>query len=69
MKALKQRGYLWTKDEEERLQHLFLQRALPAEIAKELGRTASSVRSKAHALGLTIARFRSRRPPGLSRWG
>jgi len=70
MKVLKERGYMWTKDEEERLQQLFLQHALPAEIAKELGRTTSSVRSKAHALGLTIARFGSRtRPLGLSRWG
>jgi hypothetical protein len=54
------RGYLWTREEEERLQRLFLQHALPAEIAKELGRTVSSVKSKAHALGLTIARFGNR---------
>jgi hypothetical protein len=62
------RVYLWTKDEEERLKQLFLQNALPAEIAKELGRTVSAVKSKAHALGITIARFGSRRS-GMPRWG
>src|SRR3981189_3260746 len=62
------RGYLWTREEEEPPQQLFLQHPLPAEIAKELGRTVSSVKSKAHALGLTIARFGNRRLPGLSRW-
>ena len=66
---MKQRGCLWTEGEEEQLRQLFMQHALPAEIAKELGRTPSSVKSKAHALGLTTARFGSRRPPGLSRWG
>jgi hypothetical protein len=69
MKVSKLRGYLWTKDEEERLQQLFLQHALPDEIAKELGRTVSAVKSKAHALGITIARFGNRSRTGLSRWG
>jgi hypothetical protein len=32
------RCYLWTREEEERLQQLFMQHALPGEIAKELGR-------------------------------
>ena len=63
------RVYLWTKDEEERLKQMFLQHALPDEIAKELGRTVSAVKSKAHALGITIGRFRNRRRLGLSRWG
>jgi hypothetical protein len=69
MKLLEQRGYLWTKDEEERLRQMFLQRAQPHEIAKELRRTVSSVRSKAHALGITIARFGDLRRPGISSWG
>jgi hypothetical protein len=69
MKRLKQRGYLWTKDEEERLRQMFLQHAQPDEIAKELRRTVSSVRSKAHALGITIARFGDLRRPGISSWG
>jgi hypothetical protein len=70
MKVSKLRGYLWTKDEEDRLQQMFLQHAHPDEIAKELRRTVSSVRSKAHALGITIARFGNLRRPGIStRWG
>ena len=69
MKASKHRGDLWTKDEEERLRQLFLEIALPEEIAKVLGRTASTVQSIAHALGITIARFGNRRRPGISRWG
>jgi hypothetical protein len=58
------RVYLWTKDEEERLKQLFLQHALPDEIATELGRTVPAVKSKAQALGITIARFRNRTRPG-----
>jgi hypothetical protein len=57
MTASKKRIGLWTEDEEERLRHLRLQNELPGEIAKVLGRTVSSVKSKAHALGITIARF------------
>jgi len=68
VKASKERGDLWTKEQGERLRQLFLQNELPGEIAKVLGRTISSVKSKAHALGITIARFGSRRRPGLSRW-
>ena len=63
------RVYPWTKYEEERLQQMFLQNALPEEIAKDLGRTVSAVKSKAHALGITIARFQNRTRPMLSRWG
>jgi hypothetical protein len=69
MKVSKLRGYLWTKDEEDRLQQMFLQHAHPDEIAKELRRSVSAVRSKAHALGITIARFGNLRRPGISRWG
>jgi hypothetical protein len=69
MKVSKLRGYLWTKDEEEQLRQMFLQHAQLHEIAKELRRTVSSVRSKAHALGITIARFGDLRRPGTSSWG
>jgi hypothetical protein len=66
---VKQRVDLWTKEEEERLRQLFMQNALPVEIAQVLGRTVFAVKSKAHALGITIARFGNRRRPGISRWG
>jgi hypothetical protein len=69
VKMLQQRGELWTKEEEERLRQLFVQPAVPGEIAQVLGRTVFAVKSKAHALGITIARFGNRRRPGLSRWG
>ena len=64
VKVLQQRGELWTKEEEERLRQLFLQHAVPGEIAQVLGRTVSAVKSKAHALGITIARFGNRRRRG-----
>jgi hypothetical protein len=65
MKTLKQ----WTKEEEERLRQLFVQNKMPAEIAQSLGRSVSAVKSKAHALGITIARLGNRRRSNLSRWG
>jgi hypothetical protein len=68
MNALKQRD-TWTKEEEEQLRQLFLQHALPGDIAQVLSRTISAVKSKAHSLGITIARFENRRQPGLSKWG
>jgi DNA-binding NarL/FixJ family response regulator len=58
---------LWTKEEEERLRKLLQGNAKPDEIAKELHRSVSSVKSKAHAMGLTVAQlgnFRRR----LSKW-
>jgi hypothetical protein len=54
----------WTKEEEERLRNLLQKNARPAEIAKDLSRSASAVKSKAHAMGLTVAQignFRRRR--------
>lgn len=59
----------WTKEDEDRLRQLFLQNALPSEIAEIMGRTVTSVKSKAHALGMTIARLSNRRRGGLPRWG
>lgn len=67
MTASKKRIDLWTEDEQERLRQLRLQNGLPGEIAKVLGRTVSPVKSKAHALGVTIARFGNPRQRGLSR--
>jgi hypothetical protein len=58
----------WTKEEEERLQQLFVQNKMPAEIAQTLGGSVSAVKSKAHALGITIARLGNRRRSSLSRW-
>ena len=58
----------WTKEEEERLRKLLQRNARTDEIAKDLSRSASAVKSKAHAMGLTVAQignFRRR----LSKWG
>jgi hypothetical protein len=60
---------LWTRDEEERLRQLLQGNARPDEIAKLLSRSASAVKSKAHAMGLTVAQIGSQRRRGLSRWG
>jgi len=38
-----------------------LENALPDAIAEVLGRTVSAVKSKAHVLGITIARFENRK--------
>lgn len=51
----------WTEEEKERLRQMFLQHKFPDEIAEALGRTSSSVKSKAHALGITIARLGNQR--------
>jgi hypothetical protein len=59
----------WTKEEEERLRMLLQGNTRPDEIAKDLSRSASAVKSKAHAMGLTVAQignFRRRGPP---KWG
>ncbi len=58
---------LWTREKEERLRKLLQGNARPDEIAKDLSRSISAVKSKAHAMGLTVAQvgnFRRR----LSRW-
>jgi predicted NAD-dependent protein-ADP-ribosyltransferase YbiA (DUF1768 family) len=59
----------WTAADEERLRELLLQNETPSEIANALGRSASSVKSKAHALGMTIARLGKRNRGSLSKWG
>jgi hypothetical protein len=54
----------WTKEEEERLRKFLQGNAKSDEIAKALNRSASAVKSKAHAMGLTVAQignFRRRR--------
>jgi hypothetical protein len=57
----------WTKEEEDRLRKLLHGNARPDEIAQDLQRSVSAVKSKAHAMGLTVAQignFRRR----LSKW-
>jgi hypothetical protein len=58
----------WSQDEEERLRRLVLANTTPFEIAEALGRTVSAVKSKAHALDLTLARLGNRRKT-LAKWG
>ena len=65
-----QMKFEWTKGEEARLRQLLIEKnARPDEIAKDLHRSVSAVKSKAHAMGMTIALLGNRRRPGLSRWG
>ena len=52
----------WTQEEEDRLRSLVLDNTAPFEIAETLGRTVSTVNTRAHLLGLTLARFGIRRP-------
>jgi Myb-like DNA-binding domain len=59
----------WTRDEEKRLRQLLQRHARPDEIAKDLSRSTSAVRSKAHALGLTSAQIGNFRRRRLSKWG
>jgi hypothetical protein len=58
----------WNSEDDERLRHLVFSNSPPFEIAKALGRTVPSVKARAHALGLTLARFGNRRKT-LSKWG
>jgi hypothetical protein len=57
---------LWTRDEEERLRQLLQENARPDEIAKDLCRSTSAVKSKAHAIGLTVAQIGNFRRQRLS---
>ena len=41
----------------------------PDEIAKDLSRSAAAVKSKAHAMGLTVAQIGNFRRRRVSRWG
>jgi hypothetical protein len=59
----------WTRKEEERLRKLLQGNVRPDEIAKDLSRSASAVRSKAHAMGLTAAQIGNFRRRRLSKWG
>jgi hypothetical protein len=59
----------WTKEEEERLRMLLQGNTRPDEIAKDLSRSASAVKSKAHAMGLTVAQIGNFRRRGPSKWG
>lgn len=60
---------LWTKDEEEKLRQLLQGNTRPDEIAEALNRSVSAVKSKAHAMGMTVAQLGNQRRSGLSRWG
>jgi hypothetical protein len=58
----------WTAEEDERLQQLVLSGAAVDQIVERLDRTESSVRARAHLLGVTLRRFGAKRR-GMSRWG
>jgi hypothetical protein len=59
----------WTREQEERLRKLLQGNARPDEIAQDLQRSVSAVKSKAHAMGLTVAQIGNPSRRGLSRWG
>jgi hypothetical protein len=61
-------GKPWTVEEDERLRQLVVSSAPLTEIAERLDRTESSVRARAHFLGVIVRRFGAKRR-GLSRWG
>jgi DNA-directed RNA polymerase specialized sigma24 family protein len=44
----------WTPDEDKLLRELVLENAAPFEIAAQLGRSISSVRARAHRLGIPL---------------
>jgi hypothetical protein len=48
----------WTSAEDERLRQLVISNAPPSEIAEDLGRTASAVRARAHALRIALGHSR-----------
>jgi len=48
----------WTSAEDERLLQLVISNASLSDIAEDLGRTASAVRARAHALRLALGRSR-----------
>lgn len=58
----------WTPEEDERLRQLLFTNTPPSEIAVTLGRTVPAVKSRAHSLGITLARLGNRRR-SQSRWG
>jgi hypothetical protein len=59
---------LWTRSEEDRLRKLLQRNVRPDEIAKDLNRSAAAVKSKAHAMGLTVAQIGNFRRRRLSKW-
>jgi hypothetical protein len=48
----------WTSDENERLRQLVISNASLSNIAEDLGRTASAVRARAHALRIALGHSR-----------
>jgi hypothetical protein len=48
----------WTSDEDERLRQLVISNASLSDIAEDLGRTASAVRARAHAMRIALGRSR-----------
>jgi butyrate kinase len=50
----------WTSDEDERLRKLIISNAPAFDIAEELGRTVSAVRTRAQALRISLSSSRFR---------
>jgi hypothetical protein len=48
----------WTSAEDERLRQLVISNASLSDIAEDLGRTASAVRARAHAMRIALGRSR-----------
>jgi hypothetical protein len=46
----------WTPDEDELLRNLVLANVSPFDIATQLGRSVSTVKARAHCLGMTLRR-------------
>jgi hypothetical protein len=46
----------WTPDEDELLRNLVLANVSPFDIAAQLGRSVSTVKARAHCLGMTLRR-------------
>jgi hypothetical protein len=61
-------GKPWTPQEDERLREIAASGAALAEIAQELNRTASAIKTRAYILRVMLGRFGAKRR-GLSRQG
>jgi hypothetical protein len=49
----------WTSEDNELLRNLVLANVPPFDIAAELGRSVSTVKARAHCLGMTLRRLRT----------
>jgi hypothetical protein len=64
----KEKNNNWTLEEDNLLRSLVLANATAFDIANKVNRTESAVKSRAHHLGITLARLGNRRRHS-SKWG